>query len=67
MEAHESGRNSFPSDIRTDDISADADHGAALYLAEVDHLKKFEISECPGVDCDCNEEGPSPSSRQIGI
>ena len=37
--------------------------GDALYLAEVDHLKKIEIWECPGDDCNYNEEGPSPSSR----
>lgn len=37
--------------------------GAALYLAEVDHLKKIEVWECPGADCDHNEERPSPSSR----
>ena len=37
--------------------------GDALYLAEVDHPKKIEIWECAGVDCDYNEEGPSPSSR----
>ena len=37
--------------------------GNALYLAEVDHLKKVEIWECPGDGCDYNEEDPSPSSR----
>lgn len=37
--------------------------GAALYLAEVDHLKKIEIWECPGADCHYSKEGPSPSSR----
>jgi len=37
--------------------------GDALYLAVVDHLEKTEIWECPGVECDYNEEGPSPSSR----
>jgi hypothetical protein len=37
--------------------------GDTLYLADVDHLKKIEIWDCPGVDCDYNDEGPSPSSR----
>lgn len=37
--------------------------GAALYLAEVDHLKKIELWDCPGADCDYSKEDPSPSSR----
>ena len=37
--------------------------GAALYLAEVDHLKKIEIWECPRANCHYSKEGPSPSSR----
>ena len=37
--------------------------GAALYLSEVDHLKKIELWECPGADCDYSKEDPSPSSR----
>ena len=37
--------------------------GAFLYLAEVDHLQKVEIWECPHAACDLTEEHPSPSAR----
>ena len=37
--------------------------GSALYLAEVDHVLKVEMWECPGTDCDYSGEQRSPSAR----
>lgn len=37
--------------------------GAVLYLAEVDHLQKIEIWECPQKECDFWEDCASPSAR----
>ena len=40
-----------------------AECGSALYLAEVDHLRKIETWECPQTNCDFSEDPPSPSGR----
>ena len=37
--------------------------GSALFLADVDHSRKFETWECPQPDCGYAEGHSSPSAR----
>ena len=37
--------------------------GSVLYLAEVDHSRKLETWVCPQMNCDHEEDDPSPSAR----